>query len=94
MSQPLSKESIVEDRENETLNDADEYWYAVIKSANQFKKRGKAIAITLSRSFENYEEMVQEVKGGKGKIMKLNYGVTINFVDKKQKLKKNSRFNK
>ncbi|RNA33225.1 hypothetical protein BpHYR1_014227 [Brachionus plicatilis] len=49
MNQPLSKESILEDRENEPLNDADEYCYDVIKPANQFKKR----------------EMVQEVKGGK-----------------------------
>lgn len=65
MSQTLSKESILEDPANETLNDADEYWYDVIKPADQIKKRGKAIVYTLSKSFENYENMVQDIKDGK-----------------------------
>ncbi|RNA03145.1 hypothetical protein BpHYR1_046885 [Brachionus plicatilis] len=55
MSETLSKESVLEDPANQTLEDVDQDWTDVLKPANKIRKRGKAITYDLFKSFEDFD---------------------------------------
>ncbi|RNA05357.1 hypothetical protein BpHYR1_028533 [Brachionus plicatilis] len=64
MSETLSKESVLEDRANQTLEDVDQDWTDVLKPANEIRKRGKAITYDLFKSFEDFNVILKEIKDG------------------------------
>ncbi|RNA18349.1 hypothetical protein BpHYR1_015466 [Brachionus plicatilis] len=64
MSEPISKERILEDPTNHILYYADQDRSVVLKPVNNIIKRSKAITYDLHISFEDYNEMVKEIKGG------------------------------
>ena len=64
MSETLSKESVLEDPANQTLEDVDQDWTDVLKPANEIRKRGKAITYDLFKSFEDFDVILKEIKDG------------------------------
>lgn len=63
MSETQSKESILEDPLDQTLDDTDQDWDDVLKPQNQ-KKRGKAITYELYQPFQEYDQIVKQIKEG------------------------------
>ncbi|RNA41526.1 hypothetical protein BpHYR1_032095 [Brachionus plicatilis] len=64
MSETLSKESVLEDPANQTLEDVYQDWTDVLKPANEIGKKGKAITYDLFKSFEDFEVILKEIKHG------------------------------
>ncbi|CAF0791211.1 unnamed protein product [Brachionus calyciflorus] len=64
MNETLSKESILEDPSNQTLNDIDDDEQDVLEPPKQTRKRGKAITYYLFKRFDNYDDIIKEIKQG------------------------------